>query len=188
MLNLKYEDSTPHHRATSALATPAPIEALPPTALPHHSHHRDTLRSSSSRTTRKALIIDRSVRRRSETRETHPHRLCADILNASTPSLGPPTRQSHLQLLPASANISSFKMVAKTCKGCWSISSWVIGWEAFGEICSRFLRWRSIYIHEVLCLEMMGWLDGDFQIQEQEGGEWLNGCLFPRWHVLVWWG
>jgi hypothetical protein len=31
---------------------------------------------------------------------------------------------------------------------------------------------------------MRGWLDGDFQIQEHEGGEWLDGRLFPRWHVL----
>jgi hypothetical protein len=61
------------------------------------------------------------------------------------------------------------------------VGDWIV---AFGEICSRFLRWRSIYIHEVLCLEMRGWLDSDFQIQEHEGGEWLDGRLFPRWHVL----
>jgi hypothetical protein len=24
-------------------------------------------------------------------------------------------------------------------------------------------------------------LDGDFQIQEHEGGEWLDGRLFPSW-------
>jgi hypothetical protein len=57
------------------------------------------------------------------------------------------------------------------------VGDWIV---AFGEICSRFLRWRSIYIHEVLCLEMRGWLDSDFQIQEHEGGEWPDGRLFPR--------